>query len=120
MKKLSPLQRISACVITTTFFAINLFVLLLVFAKEKVNQELFLDFIPFTKQSQLSKILDEGTVKVAIQDNNAYWVMDNNLYKCSIDTDGRIDNENAKKINVFDLSEKEVKNLLSIIDTINS
>lgn len=120
MKKLSPLQRMSGCIIATTYFAINLFVLLIVFSKEKIDKDFFIEFTPFPKQSQLSKILDEGAVKVAIQDNSAYWVIDNTIYKGSIDIDGRIDNENAKKINVFDLSEKEVKNLLSIIDTINS
>ena len=72
------------------------------------------------RQSQLSKILDEGTVKVAIQDDSAYWVIDNILYKCDITKDGKIHNENAEKVDVFNLSEKEVNNLLCIIDSINS
>jgi hypothetical protein len=36
------------------------------------------------------------------------------------DKDGKILNENAERVDVFDLSEKEVSNLLSIIDNINS
>jgi len=86
MEKLSPLQRISACVIATNFFAINLFVI----------------------------------ITSLIQENSAYWVVDNILYTANVSKDGRILNENATRVNVFDLSEKEVKNLLSIIDNINS
>jgi hypothetical protein len=88
---------------------------------EKNKEEDFLiNFAPLSRQSQLSKILDEGTVKVAIQDDKAYWVIDNILYKCNIGKDGKINNENAERVDVFDMSEKEVSNLMSIIDSINS
>jgi hypothetical protein len=95
-------------------------VLIISFIEKKKGEDFSVIFKPIPRQSQLSKILDEGTVRVAIQDNNAYWVVDNILYKCNISKDGKIDNENAERVDVFDLSEKEVNNLMSIIDSINS
>jgi hypothetical protein len=120
MKNLSPLQKLSACLIAINFFAINLFVIITSLIQENKQEDFSLSFKGFSRKSQLCKILDEGTVRVAIQDNSAYWVVDNILYTANISEDGRILNENAKRVNVFDLSEKEVDNLLSIIDTISS
>lgn len=120
MKNLSPLQRISGCLIAINLFSINLFVLIFSFIERKRGEDFLISFNPVSRQSQLSKILDEGTVKVAIQDDSAYWVIDNILYKCNISKDGKIHNENAERVDVFDLSEKEVNNLMSIIDSINS
>jgi hypothetical protein len=120
MQKLSPLQRISACLIAINFFAINLFVILTSLIQKNKEEDFSVSFKGFSRKSQLCKILDEGTVRVAIQDNNAYWVIDNILYKADISKDGKILNENAVRVDVFDLSEKEVSNLLSIIDTISS
>jgi len=120
MQKLSPLQRISACLIAVNFFAINLFVIITSLIQRNIEEESLISFTGFSRKSQICKILDEGTVRVAIQDNNAYWVIDNILYKADISKDGRILNENAVRVDVFDLSEKEVSNLLSIIDTIST
>jgi hypothetical protein len=120
MQKLSPLQRISACLIGINFFAINLFITIFSLIQKNKEEDFSISFTGFFRKSQLSKILDEGTVRVAIQDDSAYWVIDNILYKANIDKDGRILNENAERVDVFDLSEKEVSNLLSIIDTISS
>lgn len=120
MEKLSPLERISACVIAINFFGINLFVIITSLIQENREEEFLISFKGFSRKSQSSKILDEGAVKVAIQENSAYWVVDNILYTANVSKDGRILNENATRVNVFDLSEKEVKNLLSIIDNINS
>jgi hypothetical protein len=120
MQNLSPLKRLSGCIIAINSFAINLFVLIFTLFENKRSEDFSISFNPFSRKSQLSKILDEGTVRVAIQDNSAYWVIDNILYKASISEDGKILNENAERVDVFDLSEKEVNNLISIIDNINS
>jgi len=120
MQKLSPLQRISACLIGMNFFAINLFITIFSLIQNTKEEDFLVSFKGFSRKSQLCKILDEGTVRVAIQDDNAYWVIDNILYKCNISKDGKIHNENAEKVDVFNLSEKEVNNLLCIIDSINS
>jgi len=119
MKDLSPLQRISGCLIAINLFAINLLVLIVALSKKNREENFLINFKPFPVKSQLKRVLDEGTVKVAIQDDSAYWVIDNILYKCDIGKDGKIHNENAEKVDVFDLSEKEVDNLISIIDSIN-
>jgi hypothetical protein len=120
MKSFSPLQRISGCLIAINLFAINLFVLITGLIQKNREQDFLVNFSTIPRQSQLSKILDEGTVKVAIQDDSAYWVIDNILYKCDISKDGKIHNENAERVDVFNLSEKEINNLISIIDSINS
>ena len=120
MQKLSPLQRLSACLIAINFFAVNLFVIINSFIQENKEEDFSVSFKGFSRKSQMRKVLDESTVRVAIQDNSAYWVIDNILYTANVSKDGRILNENAERVNVFDLSEKEVNNLLSIIDTISS
>ena len=120
MQKLSPLQRILTCLIAINFFAVNLFVIITSLVQKNKEEDFSISFKGFIRKSQLSKILDEGTVRVAIQDDSAYWVIDNILYKCNISKDGKIHNENAERVDVFDLSEKEVDNLLSIIDTIST
>jgi hypothetical protein len=88
--------------------------------EEKRKEDFSISFKGFARKSQMRKVLDENTVRVAIQDNSAYWVVNNILYTANVSKDGRILNENAERVNVFDLSEKEVNNLLSIIDTISS
>lgn len=66
----------------------------------------------------MTKIIDQNTVSVAIVENNAYWVHNNTIYKAPIEGNGRIETESAKKVDVFSLSDKETKKLLSILDLI--
>lgn len=120
MKKISPLERIYTCLIAINLFAINLIVLISSIVEKNRINSFSIDFKQFPIKSQMTKMIDKGTIKVAIQDNNAYWVIDNILYKANLDDSGRILNEDAERVDVFDLSEKEVTNLLSIIDNINS
>lgn len=70
------------------------------------------------KKSQLQQLIDRSTVRVAIVDDNAYWVNNNSIYKANIDEFGRIDLENAIVVDAFSLSEKETQKLLEIIDSI--
>ena len=58
MEKLSPLQRISTCVIAINFFAINLFVLINSLIQENREEESLISFTGFSRKSQSSKILD--------------------------------------------------------------
>jgi hypothetical protein len=100
--------------VATTAFAV-------VDENKKNSEEIF--FIPEfgtpQRKSQMSKIVDEGMVKVAIYNNNAYWVFNNMIHKARIDGSGNIHDEEAIVVDVFQLSEKEVGNLLSIIDSIS-
>ena len=120
MKKISPLERIYTCLIATNLFAINIIVLISSVAEKNRVNGFNIDFKEFPVKSQMNKMIDKGTIRVAIQDNSAYWVIDNILYKANLDEKGRILNEDAERVDVFDLSEKEVSNLISIIDNINS
>ena len=70
------------------------------------------------KRSQMQKILQENSVNVAIINNKAYWVRDNTFYTAKIDEVGMIDTDNAEAIDVFSLTEREMKNLLKILDSI--
>lgn len=119
MKNLSPLEAIATCIIAINLFAINLFVIIYSFIEARSEQDFLIDFTLFPRKSQLLTILEEDVVKVAVQDNNAYWVVDNVLYKAIIDEYGNINNENAEEVDVFNLSEKEVDNLALIVDNIN-
>ena len=74
----------------------------------------------FNKESQMETILKKGIIKVAIDKNKAYWVINNVIYTADIDEYGNILNNNAEVIDVFNLSEKEVNNLLKILDSINN
>lgn len=77
------------------------------------------EFEEGSRKSQLTNILDKDMIKVAIYNDNAYWVFDNMVHKARIDKAGRIHDDEAIVVDVFELSEKEVDNLLTIIDSIS-
>ena len=67
----------------------------------------------------MKRLLNKINLRVAVVDDNAYWVNNNIFYKAPISNGGSIDMENAIEIDVFSLSEKEMSNLLSILDSIS-
>lgn len=69
--------------------------------------------------SQMEQLIEKSTIKVVIENNRAYWVHDNSIYEAKVTEDGRIDAENAEKIDVFSLSKKETDRLMSILDSIS-
>lgn len=120
MEKLSLTQIISLCLITINSLSTNIFINL-----NKIREERFMSFfknfeIGFenNSKSQIGQILDKGMVKIAICENVAYWVVNNEIYRADVDKEGRVDSERASVIDVFNLSEKEVEKLLVIIDSI--
>lgn len=113
MPQLSIFTIISIWIVTLNSFAINLVVLLKdIYKKTNTSSKEFVE-------SQMEKILKKDIIKVAIYRNKAYWVLNNVIYKAEIDEDGNILNEMAEEVDVFKLSEKEVNNLLTILDSIN-
>ena len=72
------------------------------------------------RESQMDRQLSKDIIKVAIYKDTAYWVLNNVIYRAKIDEFGNIDHEYAEEIDVFKLSEKEVNNLLTILDSISS
>jgi hypothetical protein len=67
----------------------------------------------------MERLIDKKTIRVAIEENMAYWVFDNKFYKTKVSRSGQIDTENAEEIDVFSLSRKEMDRLLSILDSIS-
>jgi hypothetical protein len=72
------------------------------------------------KETQMSKLANKTSVRVAIDGDYAYWVDNNVVFKAIIDDFGGIEVKNAKIIDVFSLSEKEAEQLFKILDTISS
>lgn len=72
-----------------------------------------------TDRSQIDQLLEKSTINVVIEDQKAYWVFENSFYQADIDEGGRIETENAVKIDPFSLSETETKKLFSILDSIS-
>jgi hypothetical protein len=119
MYRLSRLEISSIMLITLNLIGINLVVLIKNIRKQSLFDILFYPENKDREKSQLKKIIDEGVVKVAIHDKTAYWVLNNVIYRANLDEDGKIDQDLAEEIDVFKLSEKEVNNLLTIIDSIS-
>lgn len=71
-----------------------------------------------TKTSQLQKIREKHTIKIAIIGSKAYWVYDNTFYETSV-VNGMIDNQGAKPVDTSRLSNKEVRMLMDVLDNIS-
>lgn len=69
--------------------------------------------------SQVEKLFESVSTRIAIVNNKAYWIKDNSVYKSDLDEEGKIDMDTASVIDVFSLSEKEATNLLKIIDNLS-
>lgn len=115
--RLSISQIVAVWIVTLNSVGINLIVLLKdlygnLFSNNNIEEEVI--------ESQMVKALKKSIIKVAIYRNKAYWVLNNVIYTAEIDEDGNILNDNAEVVDVFKLSEKEVENLLTILDSINN
>lgn len=71
------------------------------------------------KDSQMEKIRKRNTIRVAIVNDKAYFVHDNTFYTAGL-VNGEVDKSSASPINAFDISKREMKMLLSILDNMNS
>ena len=71
------------------------------------------------KESQLEKIRSKNIIRVAIVNDKAYFVHENTFYTAAL-INGEVDRSSASPINAFDMSKKEMKMLLSILDNMNS
>jgi hypothetical protein len=83
--------------------------------------EMIKDFIPkqrfekpkFITQSQ--KHVQKNMLKVVIEKDKAYWILDNVFYTANA-INGRIDEDTAKPLDIENMSTKELDNMLSILD----
>lgn len=72
-----------------------------------------------SQETQLQKIRNKNTIRVAIVNDKAYFVHENTFYTAKM-VNGEVDRSSASPINAFDMSKKEMKLLLSILDNMNS
>jgi len=114
--KLSLVQKLSIYLISLNLISISS----LVVFREIQRLSGKYDSQSISRESQMQKQVKRGIVRVAIYKNTAYWVLNNVIYRAEIDEYGNINHENAEEIDVFKLSEKEVNNLLTILDSINN
>lgn len=73
--------------------------------------------VPEKNLTQLEKIREKNTIRVAVVGKKAYWVHENTFYESDI-INGHIDNSAARPIDAHKLSSKELNNLLNILDNI--
>jgi hypothetical protein len=71
------------------------------------------------KESQMARVINETRVNIAIMNNKAYWIRNNTVFSSKLDEDGNVDIANAEKVDVFSLSEKDMKTIIGIIDSLN-
>jgi len=71
------------------------------------------------KESQMARVINETRVNIAIMNNKAYWIRNNTVFSSKLDEDGNVDIANAEKVDVFSLSEKDMKAIIGIIDSLN-
>jgi len=114
--KLSLIQKLSIYLVSLNLISISS---LVVFREIQKISGKYIKREPENK-SQMERYIEKNIIKVAIYRNTAYWVLNNVIYKAEIDEYGNIKHENAEEIDVFKLSEKEVNNLLTILDSMNS
>jgi hypothetical protein len=67
----------------------------------------------FITQSQ--KHVQKNMLKVVIEKDKAYWIMDNVFYTANA-INGRINEDTAKPLDIENMSIKELDNMLSILD----
>lgn len=56
---------------------------------------------------------------IAIFKNKAYWLKDNVLFVSELSSDGRINPNTTRELDVFSLPDEEMDSLIKIIDTLN-
>lgn len=98
--------------------------------KTIVNLLLFLPFsfiilLPYffkNQEDEEEDFLEEdeqeyGYIRVAMVDNKAYWIINNQLYEADMIGE-EIDRENSRVVNAFDLDFKQVSKMMEILDGI--
>jgi len=65
--------------------------------------------------TQSEKHVQKNMLKVVIEKDKAYWILDNVFYTANA-INGRIDEDTAKPLDIENMSTKELDNMLSILD----
>lgn len=64
-------------------------------------------------------IKEANRSNIAIFKNKAYWLKNNILFVSELNSDGRINQDTIKELDVFSLPDEEMDSLIKIIDTLN-
>lgn len=74
-----------------------------------VSDMIFDKFVPpLKKDTQSSKYLDGGHVKVIIIDGEAYWIVNQTLYVAKM-VDGLVDSETTKKVDTMGMNDVQLE-----------
>lgn len=85
-----------------------------------IIDQIIFDFLESQQQDQPYDQEDEDdefTLRVAIVDDKAYWVVNNVFYQADV-IDGEIMKDDAEPINAFNMSFKDVNKMMHILDNI--
>ena len=80
--------------------------------KDFITKEMY-DKHKFITQSQ--RHIQKNMLKVVIEKDKAYWIMDNVFYTADA-INGRVDENTAKPLDIENMPTKELDNMLSILD----
>ena len=69
------------------------------------------------KTSQMRKYEKENMISVIVSDDHAYWVAGNTFFVADIIA-GVVDRDTTRPLNTDEMSIEEVKNMLSILDSL--
>jgi hypothetical protein len=80
-----------------------------------ISEMVFEKFIPpLKKDTQSSKYMDGGQVRVIIIDGEAYWIVDQTLYVAKM-VDGIVDTETTKKVDTMTMNNVQLEKTQFIV-----
>ena len=104
-------------VLPSTAFLWDLTVNLIYIYKESRVDKSFDDIVKDVEEEVVEDDEENEYLNIAIVEDKAYWVVNNTFYVAEI-IDGEIDKSSTKPINAFEMSAKDIKEMLFILDNI--
>lgn len=72
-------------------------------------------FLPEPKMTQARKLIEDSHMTIAIAEDNAYWIENNNLYVVDI-SDGNFTKENGKRVDTISMDKVELNKISFIVE----
>lgn len=69
-------------------------------------------------ETQAKKRMDQNTIHVLVNSENAYWVHKNVFYEADV-LDGEVDRSTTRPVDVNNLSKEDLSKMLKILDYLN-
>jgi hypothetical protein len=67
----------------------------------------------------MGKLEKRNRVEVAIVNNKAYWVYNSILYEAEVHRSGEILSDEAKPVDVINMSKSELEKIIEVVDSFN-